>query len=201
MRASHVGVCVVLVVDGAGAGTGRGGARVSCDGLTSLRLPHATVTSAAEVAAGAFTPPTAPGRGVAPALAKTMAGLQPFCRVQITSKPTADSDIKIEVWLPASRLQRKASSRRQWRMGRHDSVCRRWLRRWRAATPPPAPTPATRRRARRSPSGIRRSSSITRIDRCTRWRCTRKARRSTRFTANTAWPRSGTGAPLAATRG
>ena len=48
---------------------------------SSLRLPNATVTSATEVAAGAFTPPTAPGRGVAPALAKTMAALQPFCRV------------------------------------------------------------------------------------------------------------------------
>ena len=31
-----------------------------------------------------------------------MAALPPFCRVALTSKPTADSDIKIEVWLPAS---------------------------------------------------------------------------------------------------
>ena len=94
------GVCVVLALV-APAQEQTLAARVSCDGLASLRLPNATVTSATEVAAGAFTPPTAPGRGVAPALAKTMAGLQPFCRVQITSKPTADSDIKIEVWLPA----------------------------------------------------------------------------------------------------
>ena len=28
--------------------------------------------------------------------------LPPFCRVAATLKPTADSDIKIEVWLPAS---------------------------------------------------------------------------------------------------
>ena len=101
MRASHVGVCVGLALL-APVQERIAAARVSCEGLASLRLPHATVTSATEVAAGAFTPPaTAPGRGVAPALAKTMAGLQPFCRVQITSKPTADSDIKIEVWLPA----------------------------------------------------------------------------------------------------
>jgi feruloyl esterase len=75
-------------------------ARTACDQLTLLPLPHATVTSATEVAAGAFTPPTAGGRGIAPALAKTMAALQPFCRVAITSTPTTDSDIKIEVWLP-----------------------------------------------------------------------------------------------------
>src|SRR5688572_16057838 len=99
MRASHVGVCVGLALL-APVQERIAAARVSCEGLASLRLPHATVTSATEVAAGAFTPPTVPGRGVAPALAKTMAGLQPFCRVQITSKPTADSDIKIEVWLP-----------------------------------------------------------------------------------------------------
>jgi feruloyl esterase len=72
-----------------------------CERLSSLRLPNATVTSAIEVAAGAFTPPSAPGRGVPPALAKTMAELQAFCRVEVTSKPTADSDIRIEVWLPA----------------------------------------------------------------------------------------------------
>ena len=61
------------------------------------------VTSATAVAAGAFTPPTAaPGRGVPPALARAMASAPAFCRVELTSKPTADSDIKIEVWLPAS---------------------------------------------------------------------------------------------------
>ena len=31
-----------------------------------------------------------------------MASAPAFCRVALTSKPTADSDIKIEVWLPAS---------------------------------------------------------------------------------------------------
>jgi feruloyl esterase len=100
MRVSHVGVAVVLALLAPGLAP-VAAARTPCDGLVSLRLPNATVTSAAEVAAGAFTPPAAPGRGVAPALAKTMASLQPFCRVAITSKPSTDSDIKIEVWLPA----------------------------------------------------------------------------------------------------
>jgi feruloyl esterase len=100
MRASHVGVCVVLAW--LAPVQARQAAPASCDNLASLRLTNATVTSVTEVAAGAFTPPTAPGRGVAPALARTMAALQPFCRVSITSTPTADSDIKIEVWMPAS---------------------------------------------------------------------------------------------------
>ena len=99
MRVSHAGICVVLAL--IAPAQQRPHAASSCESLTALRLPNATVTSATEVAAGAFTPPTAPGRGVAPALAKMLAALQPFCRVAITSTPTADSDIKIEVWLPA----------------------------------------------------------------------------------------------------
>src|SRR4029079_19700207 len=45
-------------------------------------------------AAGAATP--APGAGQA------YKGLLAFCRVATTLKPTSDSDIKVEVWLPAS---------------------------------------------------------------------------------------------------
>ena len=99
MRVRHAGICVALAFIAPAQQQPQ--AASSCDSLTSLRLPNAAVTSATEVAAGAFTPPTAPGRGVAPAIAQTMAALPPFCRVAITSTPTADSDIKIEVWLPA----------------------------------------------------------------------------------------------------
>ena len=56
----------------------------------SLKLPNATVTSAQAVPAGTFTPP-----GEARPLA-----VSAFCRVLLTLKPTADSDIKSEVWLP-----------------------------------------------------------------------------------------------------
>src|SRR5262245_23923824 len=68
-------------------------ARTSCENLASLGLPNATITSAQSVAAGAFTPPDGgqPARN-APA----------FCRVTATLKPTGDSDIKVEVWLPAA---------------------------------------------------------------------------------------------------
>jgi len=103
MKLSRVaGICAVLALL-APAQARPVAAPASCESLASLRLTNATVTSAGEVAAGAFTPPTAvPGRGVAPAVARTISALPPFCRVVITSRPTADSDIKIEVWLPAS---------------------------------------------------------------------------------------------------
>ena len=53
-------------------------AETACAGLTQAKLPHAQVTSAAVVA--------------------TKAG--PACRVLVTSRPTPDSDIKIEVMIP-----------------------------------------------------------------------------------------------------
>ncbi len=72
----------------------------TCDSLSKLRLPNVTIASAQSVAAGAFTPPAAPGPfGPNPALFK---GLPAFCRVMATLTPSSDSDIKIEVWLPAS---------------------------------------------------------------------------------------------------
>ena len=59
-----------------------------------------TITLAQTVAAGAFAGPPAPFSGVdVSALYKS---LPAFCRVVAEAKPTADSDIKIEVWLPVS---------------------------------------------------------------------------------------------------
>src|SRR5438094_3902667 len=74
----------------------------SCESVAALTLPNTTVTSAQTVAAGAFTPPAA-GRGRGNGLpANPYARLPAFCRVAATSRPSSDSDIKIEVWLPAS---------------------------------------------------------------------------------------------------
>jgi tannase/feruloyl esterase len=67
----------------------------SCADLAKLALPGTTITLAATVDAGAFGPP-------ASARADAFRALPAFCRVAATLKPTADSDIKIEVWLPAS---------------------------------------------------------------------------------------------------
>ncbi len=67
-----------------------------CDNLTRLRLEHATVTHAGIVPAGAPLDFNATGQPADhPPTAKFA-----FCRVQITSKPTRDSDIRIEVWVP-----------------------------------------------------------------------------------------------------
>ncbi len=70
----------------------------SCEGLAKLALPDTTITLAQTVAAGEFAPPAGGGPGGAAAF-KT---LPAFCRVAATLKPSSDSDIKIEVWLPAT---------------------------------------------------------------------------------------------------
>jgi feruloyl esterase len=72
----------------------------ACESLTSLKLPNTTITLAQTIAAGAFTPPAGrQGRGPAAAV---YTELPSFCRVAATIAPSADSDIKAEVWLPVS---------------------------------------------------------------------------------------------------
>jgi feruloyl esterase len=72
----------------------------TCESLSSLTLQNATITTAQPVAAGAFTPP-AGGRGGRGG-GNAFADLPAFCRVAATLTPTKDSDIKMELWLPAS---------------------------------------------------------------------------------------------------
>jgi feruloyl esterase len=73
----------------------------SCESLLKLAtLQDATVTLAELVPAGGFK---APGGGNAAAQnASRFSALPAFCRVAATVKPTADSDIKVEVWMPGS---------------------------------------------------------------------------------------------------
>ncbi len=73
----------------------------SCEQLAQLALPNTKITSAQSVAAGAFEPPAnlAPWLARDPSLFKR---LPAFCRVTADAQPTTDSDIKIEVWMPAS---------------------------------------------------------------------------------------------------
>jgi len=74
-------------------------AAATCESLASLALPQATVTTVETVAAGAFSQPGGRGGG------NPFADLPAFCRVAATLKPTAESDIKMEVWLPAPRAE------------------------------------------------------------------------------------------------
>ena len=98
---------VIAMLTGARAVT----APRSCEDLASLALPHATVTLAQTVAAGAFLPPNdTPGDDTPPPNPRAFSALPAFCRVAATLKPSTDSDIKIEVWMPAA--AGTASSRR-----------------------------------------------------------------------------------------
>jgi feruloyl esterase len=67
----------------------------ACDALAAIALPHGSITLAQLVEAGTFK---------APDQADTTAyrGLPRFCRVAARLTPTPDSDIHVEVWLPAS---------------------------------------------------------------------------------------------------
>ena len=69
----------------------------ACERLGSLTLPGTTITTAAVVASGTFTP-----AGATPSAAAALSGLPPFCRVAATLTPSADSVIKVEFWLPIS---------------------------------------------------------------------------------------------------
>lgn len=74
-----------------------------CESLASLQLPETTITLAQTVATGAFVAPAGPaGRGGLPGQPNSFKDLPAFCRVAATLKPSSDSDIKIEVWLPVS---------------------------------------------------------------------------------------------------
>jgi Tannase and feruloyl esterase len=74
-------------------------AAADCEGLKQVTLPNTTISMAQSVAAGAFTPPV-------PDWARAFMTSKPipvaFCRVTGEIRPTSDSDIKFELWLPAS---------------------------------------------------------------------------------------------------
>ena len=71
----------------------------SCESLLKFMAANTTVTLAEQVPAGGFR---APGAAAGAQNASRFSELPAFCRVAATLKPTADSDIKIEVWMPAS---------------------------------------------------------------------------------------------------
>ncbi len=66
----------------------------SCESLAALKLPDTTITGAAAVPAGPFTPPAAPEAPNAPRPIQ----LPAFCRAQLTVSP----EVKIEIWMPAT---------------------------------------------------------------------------------------------------
>ena len=98
MRALAAGLFGLMIVV---AGDGRAGlAATSCEGLLNGFAPGlfhgsiASITRAESVPSGGLTLPAGSGS------AAGFSNLPAFCRVASTLKPSSDSDIKIEVWLP-----------------------------------------------------------------------------------------------------
>ena len=78
----------------------------TCESLTSLKLPDTTVTSAATVLSGTFTPPKG-RRTDEDSVVMPTGALPTFCRVALRVQPTSDSDIRLEIWLPVSNWNKK----------------------------------------------------------------------------------------------
>jgi len=86
----------------------------TCEGLATVALPNAKITSARVIEAGKFVPPPPPeGVGNFGGPRPRVDDLPAFCRVTATLNPSSDSDIKAEFWMPVSgwngRLQPTAS--------------------------------------------------------------------------------------------
>jgi hypothetical protein len=64
----------------------------TCESLASLKLPDTTITAAQSIPSGTYTAPNG----------EVFKNMPAFCRVAATLAPTSDSEIGIEVWMPAS---------------------------------------------------------------------------------------------------
>jgi tannase/feruloyl esterase len=90
IRRCVTGLAIAIVPLAGGVATRAAGPGTPCASLAALTIPNVTIRSASTVAAGAFTPPGSQNALTVPA----------FCRVEGTARPTSDSDIKFEVWIP-----------------------------------------------------------------------------------------------------
>ena len=63
----------------------------ACAALADIRLPSTTIDAAQAITSGSFTPPGS---------TNAITDLPPFCRVTGVIKPTRESEIRFEVWLP-----------------------------------------------------------------------------------------------------
>lgn len=85
----HLGFAQLLLILASLGGTLSFAA--SCSSLLDLKLKATTITSAQAITTGTLTLGGRPIRG-----------LPPFCRVQAVAKPSSDSHIEFEVWMPVS---------------------------------------------------------------------------------------------------
>ena len=66
-------------------------AATSCADLAHIGLPDTVISIAQPVTGGSFTPPGS---------SRPLTGLPDFCRVAGSIRPTSDSDIEFELWMP-----------------------------------------------------------------------------------------------------
>ncbi len=91
MKTIAAAVLIILAQSTHAAGT-------SCEELAKLQLPNTAITEVKRVAMGTLPAPQGPNGQIQNAA--LFANLPAFCRVQAALHPSADSDIKVEVWLP-----------------------------------------------------------------------------------------------------
>lgn len=84
-------VAVILPVVVMSAAPRQADPAVACARVAEQQLPNTTIAAAQAITGGSFT---APGSNNA------MTNLPPFCRVAGVIKPTSESNIQFEVWLP-----------------------------------------------------------------------------------------------------
>jgi feruloyl esterase len=66
-------------------------ATARCAAIANLKLDGVTITAATAIESGQFTPSGG---------TSAIVDLSPFCRIAATLRPTPDSNIKIELWMP-----------------------------------------------------------------------------------------------------
>ena len=131
-----------------------------CESLAGLAVSSTKITLAQSVPQGAFTPPPSPAPPMGPPT--SYKGVPEFCRVVAELTPTADSVIKIEVWMPTAGWNGNTEARAT-EVSQERSTTRDWELRLSAVMPRPALTRATRGRQSTllGPWGIRRKWSTS----------------------------------------
>ncbi len=138
LRRLAFALAAALVPTLAQVATPAASAGTACANLAALTIPNVTIKSATPIGGGSVH-----AAGV-PAAGERAMTLPAFCRVEATARPTSDSDIKFEVWIPPA----EAWNGKFQGVGNGGYQGSIWLRRdghrrCAAATRSPAPTPAT----------------------------------------------------------
>jgi feruloyl esterase len=89
---------IALCVFGFALGGASAAQPTACADLGAVKIPATTITKAETVPAGVFVPPGPPPPQLS--VRPDYKTLPAFCRVAASIKPTSDSNIRFEVWLP-----------------------------------------------------------------------------------------------------